>query len=120
MNSLLGTLFSGKYDIDKELRLLEKEINTIESIKQMRNTEGWHEFVKVIGGRIDSNKYEIDGLLSNATKNGKEIEKRYWSCSMYRELLKIVETALDAEPDIRIKHKKLIETAKSRELATAR
>jgi hypothetical protein len=116
----IGSLFKQSYNIDREIKLLHDELATIESMSQMLNTQGWVDFSGWIEARIGDVRNDIDGLLSNATKNGKEIERKYWTCEVYQGLLDSVETTLNTKQDKMSELKHLMETAKNLELANAR
>lgn len=118
--NIIGSLFKRDYDIDKEIKTLYDELGKIQSLESMQLTQGWVDLEQWMEGRIDTVKSEIDGLLTNATKNGKEIEKKYWTCQVYRGLLNAVETTLKTKQEKVIKLKQLTETAELRELASVR
>lgn len=118
----IGSLFNRnkEFDIDKEIKTLYDELRTIGELKQMKETEGWQRLSAMLNARITKLKTKSDSLLSNATKNGKEIEKINCAYSIYQQILDEPEIALNEEKSIGIKLKQLTEIAKSRELASAR
>ncbi len=113
---MLGSVFKKNYDLNSEIDLLFAELRTIDSLKTMVATQGWHDLSSWIIARIVDLSDDIVSLAHNIDKNSKEIERKRWSISLYESILNAVGATLDEEEQKKNKVKHLEEIARIAEL----
>ena len=93
----IGSIFKPKFDIDKEIALLEEEVTTIADISEMANTVGYQRYKKWILDKVDGYSEQILRLSGNVELNKEEITKKYWLCDFLRSQIRAIDMCLALE-----------------------
>jgi len=96
-----------KFNLQNELELLETELSKIVAVKELVEVEGWKQLSQWMNTRIDDLKDDVNSLALDPIKNADAIKYRRWVQDIYRGLISVVETTLNAENNKLGKYQKL-------------
>lgn len=96
-----------KFNLQKELELLETELSKIAAVKELVAVEGWIQLSQWMNARIDDLKNEINSLALEPVKNADSIKYRRWVQDIYRGLISVVEVTLNEENNKLVRFQKL-------------